>query len=315
MFYNSGTPQVAGAPTPFGFVNQDGNPNLKPEKAKTWTAGIVLSSPYHSPWTDGLRVSVDWYKINISDAIETEAVDDVQAACLSQDASTPAALAAAVASAACAAVSRNTGTGAMGPTGIQYENLATISTSGIDVQLDWTVMLADMGLSKVPGAIQLSALVTYLNYMDTISTPGGPVTHWAGSLGPTLTGLDPGAFKYKTNTTLTYLVGPMSVGINWRFLPHVHSASYPTDPSTTCAGCFQDTKAFHDFDLFGTYTIKKNYTFRAGIQNLFNVQPPTTGAQAANFPIYNAIDGQGITNESFYDALGRRFYIGLNAKF
>ena len=59
----------------------------------------------------------------------------------------------------------------------------------------------------------------------------------------------------------------------------------------------------------------KNYTFRFGVDNLFNVDPPTTGAETASFPIFNAVDGQGTTNESLYDSLGRRFYIGVNAKF
>ena len=308
-----GQVQAPGAATAFGFVNQDGNPNLSPEKARTWTAGLVLTSPWHGPLLDRFRASIDYYKIGISDAIETEAVDDVQSACLSQDGSSAAAVAAAVASAACAKVFRNTGTGAQGPTGIQYKNLAAINTSGFDVQIDWGADLADMGLKSVPGAVQLSVLVNYLNYINTQSSPGAPVQHWAGTLGPNLTGLNAGAFKYKTNTSLTYIVGPATIGLDWRFLPHIHSASYAG--STTCAGCFQDTKAFHVFDLITTYTLKKNYTLRFGVDNLFDAQPPTTGAQNANFPIYNAIDGQGITNESLYDSLGRRFYVGLNAKF
>ena len=308
--------QAPGAATAFGFVNQDGNPNLTPEKAKTWTAGIVLSSPWHGPWVDGMRLSVDYYKIGITNAIETEAVDDVQSACLTQDASTPAALAAALASAACGKVLRNTGTGAQGPTGIQYKNLATINTSGIDVQLDWRIQFGDVGLNSIPGAIQLSALASRLNYLDTISSPGAPVQHWVGTLGPTLTGLNQGAFRYKTNTSLTYFEGPMSIGIDWRYVPHVHSASYGgTTASLAAPGATQDTKAFHDFDLSGTYTVMKNYTFRFGVDNLFDAQPPSTGIVNATFPISNGSDGQGSTNESLYDSLGRRFYVGLNAKF
>ncbi len=310
-----GAPPVAGAPTGFEFVNQDGNINLKPEQAKTWTAGIVLSSPWHAPWVDGARLSVDYYKIDIADAIETEAIDDVQAACFTQDASTPAALAATLASAQCGKILRNPGTGMEGPYGIQYKNLASIHTSGIDVQLDWRVQFGDVGLNSIPGAIQLSALVSYLNYMDTVSSPGGPVSHWAGTLGPSLTGLNGGAFKYKTNTTLTYIEGPMTIGLGWRFLPHVHSIAYTGQAGLTAPGATQDTKAYHNFDLTGTYTVMKNYTFRFGVENLFNVDPPSTGIVNATFPVSNGSDGQGSTNESLYDALGRRFYIGLNAKF
>ncbi len=69
-----------------------------------------------------------------------------------------------------------------------------------------------------------------------------------------------------------------------------------------------------------------------GVDNLFNTQPPTTGATTGvggsgaspgnpyNYGTYTAggslaNDGAGSTNPSLYDALGRRFYVGLKAKF
>jgi outer membrane receptor protein involved in Fe transport len=308
-------PQTPGAPTPFGFVEQDGNPNLKAEKGHTWTAGVVLSSPWHNPWLNRMHLSVDWYSLKVTDAIETEAVDTVMAACYNQFAADAAAAAVIAAGPECSKAVRNQGTGAQGPTVIQYQNLATIRTSGWDINFDWAAAFADMGLSQVPGQLQLVVLANYLNYFDTQPAPGAPFEHWAGTLGPTLTGTDPGAFRFKTNTTLTYLEGPLSVGITWRWLPHVHNSAYAALPSTTCPGCFQDSHAFHEFDLAATYTFKQNYVLRAGMQNMFNVDPPITGAQAAQFPLFNAINGQGITMESIYDALGRRFYVGLNAKF
>ncbi len=249
-------------------------------------------------------------------AIEFNSVDNIKQACLSQSAPDAATAAVVATSPACQLLSRNTGSGAEAPTTIESSNLATIRTSGLDVEVDWAAALADMGMASVPGTIQLNALVSYLNYFDTQSQPGAAWLHWAGTLGPSLTGTNQGAYKFKTNTTLTYSTGPVSVSVNWRWLPHVHSLSYPTQGYTTdCPGCYQDTKANHQFDLSATYTIMHNYVLRAGVDNIFNTDPPTTGAVAAIPGFTVATSGQGTTLEGLYDALGRRFYVGLNAKF
>jgi outer membrane receptor protein involved in Fe transport len=59
---------------------------------------------------------------------------------------------------------------------------------------------------------------------------------------------------------------------------------------------------------------------RAGISNIFDKQPPTTGS---SIPLYSsaglltglASSGAGATNSNFYDVLGRRFYVGIRASF
>jgi outer membrane receptor protein involved in Fe transport len=317
-FYSSF--QAPGAPSPFGFVEQQGNSNLKPETAKTWTAGLVLSSPWKNPWMSGLRASVDWYFIRLTNAIEFNSVDNIKAACLTQGPATTLAEAEVIAvTPECQLLSRNPGTGAEAPTTIVYGNLATVSTSGWDVQIDWTVTPADIGLSSVPGRFQLSLLANYLDFFNSQSAPGTPWNEWAGTLGPSLTGTNFGAFKYRTNTTLTYLVGPATFSLNWRWLPRVHNLNWaqqgPCFHSTTGPGCFQDTRATHQFDLSTSYTLRRDYVLRFGINNLFDVQPPTTGAQNAIPGFSVSSSGAGMTNESLYDALGRRFYFGIEAKF
>src|SRR5690606_27274265 len=47
------------------FQSTGGNRTLRPEVAKTFTAGFILSPPVLS----GFRMSVDYYKINIKDVI------------------------------------------------------------------------------------------------------------------------------------------------------------------------------------------------------------------------------------------------------
>ncbi len=231
-------------------------------------------------------------------------MDNIKQACLTEDS------ASAIGSFACSLLSRNPGTGAEAPTTITYDNLATIKTSGVDVQVNWGADMTDLGLKSVPGALNLAVLVNWLDYFDTESAPGQGVRHWAGTLGPNLTGTNPGAFKYKINTSLTYLVGPATFSVNWRHLPSVHSQTYGQPGDNTL-----DTASHDEVGIGGTWTIRRNYVLRAGIDNLFDAEPEITGANTGIPGFALATTGQGTTNEGLYDALGRRFYVGLKAKF
>ena len=334
---NGGTAQAAPAPAPFGFENQVGNQNLKAEKGHTWTAGIVLSSPFRgNPWVGNVHASVDWFDIKVNGAIELQSVDEVAAACLSQSAPDAATAATVAASPQCQLLNRIVGTGAADTTTVKYSNEATIWTSGLDIELDDAWNFSDIGLSAVPGRLQVNWLMSYLFKYDSRASNAvgfNQIYHWAGTLGPSLNGIDPGAaYKYKMNTTVTYMEGPMSLSLNWRFYPTTHSAGYPlyqVQPGglgscSVAVSCTLDTSSYNVFDLSATYTIKKNYVLRFGIDNLFDAAPPTTGATTGVGLQSNgtyapggslASDGAGTTMPSIYDTLGRRFYVGLNAKF
>ena len=243
--------------------------------------------------------------------------------------------------AACSLVNRISGTGQEDVTSVSIKNEATIWTSGLDFELDDSWNFSDLGLDAVPGRLQINWLLSYLFKYDTRASnvPGfNQVYHWAGTLGPNLNGIDPGsALKYKMNTTFSYMEGPFSLSLNWRFYPHTHNASYPlylVQPGGLGAcdvtvSCNLDTPAYHIFDLSATYTFMRNYVLRAGIDNLFNKQPPaapTTGIHG-NCTTPNAsgyCPGGSLASDGYggfggpsnvYDTLGRRFYIGINAKF
>ncbi|TGP35524.1 TonB-dependent receptor, partial [bacterium M00.F.Ca.ET.228.01.1.1] len=53
------------------------NPNLKPETSKSTTFGLVWSPR----WVQGLDVSLDWYKYEISDMIIADSVDRILRDC------------------------------------------------------------------------------------------------------------------------------------------------------------------------------------------------------------------------------------------
>jgi outer membrane receptor protein involved in Fe transport len=303
------------------FVNQIGNPNLQSEKGVTWTAGVVLQSPARSPWLDRLTLALDWYKITVSNAIAFSDIDFANALCLNQDASTPGALATAVATVGCQGFLRNPATGAVDLNTLVYGNLAWFSTSGVDLNLNWGIDFESVGASSIPGAVNLSVLASWMDYYKTQSSPTSPIYDWKGTLGPNPSaGLNPGAFKYKVNTTLAYLVGPATVAMTWRHRPSLAPLTSITTDGVNTFNTTLNTPSHDEFDLAATWKVKENYILRAGVDNLFDKDPPITAATTGAITGLGGTptvpnSGQGTTVEGLYDALGRRFYIGLKAKF
>ena len=61
------------------------------------------------------------------------------------------------------------------------------------------------------------------------------------------------------------------------------------------------------FDLSANYNVTKNYSFRFGIRNLFDKDPPLA--------VTGAPFGNGNTYPVSYDALGRQLSLNFTAKF
>jgi iron complex outermembrane recepter protein len=76
-------------------------------------------------------------------------------------------------------------------------------------------------------------------------------------------------------------------------------------PTTTIEG----TSSYDEFSLFGGYNFGK-VQLRAGIDNVLNEEPPIVGANPAQ-----GDTNSDQTNLSFYDGLGRRYYVGLKVSF
>jgi outer membrane receptor protein involved in Fe transport len=293
---------------PVGFANawlqQVGNQNLKSEKADTWSVGFVFQGKGISdnPWLRGFNGSVDWWKVNIKDAIQPYSADYAGWLCYGQATVTTLAEAQAYISgpgkAACDKVVREPTRGGAIAKQVAFDNQATIATSGVDVALNWSATFTDIGLESLPGRIGLSTQATFLDYYRTKASPISidiPI-EWKNSLGPNLAGTNPGAYKYRINTNLSYSVDKLSVNLGWRYLPSVWTAAKAYEnaiiannalvaagvPNTTLLGYTPieeiKTKDYSQFSLAGTYQVNDVISIRAGIDNLFNVKPPAIGA-------------------------------------
>jgi iron complex outermembrane receptor protein len=298
-FYNA-TPQVAngtGAGGALSFVYQQGNPNLRSEVADTWTAGVVLQSPFGHPLASNLTATVDWYQIAINDAILPYSMDYARYLCYGTvQVADAAAAAAQAASAACQAVPRDTVSGAAQTTLVSYDNQATVRTSGIDFTVNWRAQLADMGFATVPGSLGLSVQGTWLDYFRTKQSPYSydPVVDWKGSLGPNLPGFNGGAFSYRLLTALNYSLPTMNFSLRWRHFPSVDTVALGLEKAIVANNAAVTGGApgsvlsytpnsglgvgsYDVFDFSGSWIINDTLALRFGVDNVFDRDPePTT---------------------------------------
>jgi outer membrane receptor protein involved in Fe transport len=277
----------------FSFENIIGNPNLAIEEAETYTLGAVLS-------LERTSLSIDLYQIEISDLIAAQNAVNVYTECFSSatnptfDPNDP----------ACLLVVRDPATGNQGPTDVTFSNEGALKTAGTDVQINWN---GDLGA----GGINVNFLVNYLIHNETQLNSTSPFLDWVGTSGPTLESLDPGSYEYRTFTTVSYFRGPLNLSLRWRHLPELESGGAVTNPATNFV---VPTDAYDIFDLSGAWQINGNYRLRFGIDNLFDRDPEITGADTRT-TIPESSTGAGTTDASFYDVLGRRYYVGVKIAF
>jgi len=335
------------------WVYQEGNPDVEAETADSWSAGFVANSPWENPWLENLTLSFDWWKIDIEDAIQQYTPDFANYLCFGVTTVSNAAEAAAQAATTdCQNVPRSPTTGGQQRQLLRYNNQATISTEGIDIAANWRAELGDLGFG-LSGGLALNMQMTYIDtYKTKESLEDFDVEiEWAGSLGPSLTGTNPGAYDYRLFTSLTYFKDDWSVGLRWRHLPSVITADQAkinalvaNNASASAGGGgvplsytpISDTGigAYDIFDMSFNWTINEKLTLRGGITNLFDTSPEITGRETGFPPGTDlasvcggapgcvnptapqlATSGAGITNPGYYDVLGRRFFLGVKARF
>lgn len=282
---------------------------LQEETATTYTIGAVFEAPTDNPWLSRLRLAVDYYNISLVDGISQQGIDSVFRQCFTTEFNPNFSL-----NDACQRIERDKVDGSVQVVTINYANLGAVETAGVDVQMDWAVRFADVGIG-LPGSFGLNV---NLNYLDRFATTTDqevlPLIDYAGTLGGGQVGTNAGSYRWKLFTRASYNFGIGSIGLQWQHKPAVDAAQSATDSNTTVAGA----PAYDLFNLNARLDILDNVTLRGGIDNLFNKRPPYVGyyiddvvgdgtprfGRAAN--PYNA--GQ-------YDVLGRRFFVGVNVNF
>lgn len=139
----------------FGIIS--GNPDLKAETARTWTAGTVLRPRF----ARGLTLSVDWYDIKLKNAINTAQPSDLVDLCVDQPT---------LNNQFCGQVTRQQRTGQVVGYVVQPQNVARFRTAGADLNVDYLVRTIRAG------TFDLRLVGGYLHRLQLLSLPGADVT-------------------------------------------------------------------------------------------------------------------------------------------
>ena len=266
------------------ITNLQGNAALSPEKAKTWTIGAVITSPFDAPALRGASLTIDYYNIRISNAIATLDALTVLQKCYNIDGSNPTYSAT---NSFCQQVSRPTGNDpfVFRPT----LNLGAYRTSGVDIQFNWRVPVA-----AIDGAVTLDSYANYLDRFSVQTLPGAAFQNFAGTIAA-----GNSYPRWSLVNALTIDSGPIALTGRWRHIVAMRDSSVVTNPASTTLG----TPAYDYFDLSARIAAAGGFDLRLGVNNLTDKQPPIVGGLP------------GVTNLGVYDAVGRSVFAGVQAKF
>ncbi|MEO8463928.1 MAG: TonB-dependent receptor [Gammaproteobacteria bacterium] len=277
-----------------------GNPTVKPETAKTYTAGIV----FRPRRVESLDFSVDWYDTKLTDNINLYGVQNIVTSCYLQNNVDT-----------CAQIERNGGPSTINP-GLNrisivndvYVNVQQAEARGVDFELDWNTSVKWFSGSN----INVRWVGTYL--MDNALTDSaGTRTDSAGVLGvpATTTGLP--EFQYQLSGSL--IRGPLSVTLQFRYTDSmIQSLTQNVYQPTFNGGAVrydvpanvQKIESSLITDASVRYRFKNSkFSLYGVINNLLDADP------RANYVALAAFNGFA-TNGYFGDLRGRRYSVGFN---
>jgi outer membrane receptor protein involved in Fe transport len=279
--------------------------SLRPETAKSYTIGAVLTSPFNSPWLSRLRMSADYYNVKLTDGISLQSVNSVYRQCFSAIFNPDYTL-----NEACQSIQRDQTTGETQLITVAFSNQGRVETSGFDVQADWGLNFEDAGIG-LPGSISLNSNFTYLfKFATTADQFVVPLADFAGTSGGGEVGTNAGSYRWKLFSRINYNLGDFGVGLQWRHLPALDHLTTVTQVNSTISG----TPAYDLFNLSGRFAVNESINLRFGIDNLFDTAPPVRSVDTSVVPGDGRLAG-GSFDAGNYDVLGRRFYLGVNIGF
>jgi len=263
-------------------VTVGGNPLLTPEEADIFTVGMVFSPAA----IDGLSITVDYYNVDIENAINSVDSGYIATTCLGADGSL---INTGLATCQASNIAID-GTGKITlDNGLQ--NLGGQATSGVDINaaysfeaagLNWR---ANLDTSILDTFVEIDQDGNEVNYVNYITASSGAYA------------------KLKSNLTLSVSSDDWDATYSARYIGGMDSilASCVEDASS-CYAPTVGSVTYHD--IAGSFHVTDSMTLSGGIKNLADKQAPYyTGNNDSNTDPYT------------YDVLGRYFFVKANFKF
>lgn len=253
------------------LTDRGGNADLKPEEADTFTAGIV----WHVGMVEGLNLTLDYYKINIENAINSVNGSSKLAACYdSANLSHP--------FCSDAHFKRDSQTGTITYLQTQLGNAATEEVSGVDLAVFYP---KDLGAFSTNTTLEVS----YLDKYNLQTYAGAPVEERAGTIG-----YDGSYAHWRSNVYFDLAKDDWRVSYNIQYI----GAADDQFASAGDIGDAVDAVTYHNMQLY--YQLNSSVGLTGGVDNLFDKSAP-----------YHQSYTDANTNTMTYDLQGRRYYLSL----
>ena len=277
----------------------NGNPDLEPEEADTFTVGVVYD---FSVSDANVQLSLDYYNIEVEDAIETLFAQQIMTKCFNLDGSSnptydpnyfP-----------CQQINRpifapETTSFDLDPVSQPILNLGGIKTAGFDFAANIDIPVEALAWGNGGGGIRFRTWVNVLDKYEIQAFRDEGFVDFDGVVSTTE------AYpELKVFTSVTVATGPLSIVVTWRHLSDMDDISAAGGVSSPIEGA--DSYDFLDLTLQAD--IGDRLQVYGGVNNLTDEDPPQIGGEAVD----TTWSG---TNQGVYDGIGRAFYLGFRTNF
>jgi len=264
-----------------------GTSTVEEEVADTFTIGAV----WQPSFIEGFTLQVDYYDIQIEDAIATPSLQNLLDECYLQDIQT---------SCDYFVGHRDPSTGAVTTPELYVANIAVLDAEGVDLRADYMWDAEQMGLSSDMGSFGINYYSTFTIANGYQNSPTASYVNCEGAFSGNCGEPTP---EYKHVMQGTWYWGNLTTSVRWRYVGGV-------DIEPSYSGIVSDREqsidAFNYFDVTFGYDVTESARVTVGVQNVTDEEPPvltsTSSEQANTWP-------------ATYDPFGRRLFLGANLRF
>jgi len=301
-------PVIAANPNLYGNIGENtanqyngltgSSANLASEKSNTYTGGFVFTPTF----VKNLNITVDYYSIKVNGLIGVIGADTILNSCYQNGA-------------LCNLIHRDPNSGSLylGQNAFVIDttqNTGSESVRGVDVSADYRFKLSELGLSSKAGTVNINFVGTRDIKESHTPIPGDSTSTYEcqGRFGLQC-GTPVALWRHKLRATYSvptpFLSSVATFSTQWRYFGSVR-----TDDSTFAGTRDSRLPAQNYVDLSASISFYNSYTFRLGVNNVFDKDPPLIGSGALP-----GVTGNGNTFPQVYDSLGRFLFAGVTLDF
>jgi outer membrane receptor protein involved in Fe transport len=259
-----------------------GSVELAPEESDTYSVGFIVAPPF----IDGLTVSVDWYDIDVQDAIATIGPETTVLQCIETGNF-------------CDLVNRGQNDSlwlglASATNGVSAlsQNIGFFRVKGIDMDLTYSFDVGDMG------SVSINNVTGWIDSWQQEEFVGAGVEQCEGVYGGSC---GPPTVELRNRFQGTWATPwDVSLNVGWRHIGSVDQVGTNLPPTEL------DSQNY--VDVSGSWAATEWLNVRLGVSNLFDKEPPFVpqGVTARE---------NGNTYPSAYDALGQYWFFAASVEF